>query len=128
MLVAGFTAFCAVASAAEERIWTSRKGVDIKAQLLRVEGDKAVLVTTEPREGRVDIEDLSLRTEMLARSNGCLGLAETLQALSLPEEAGTSHLEQLKENLETAVAEERYEDAAGIRDKIRELEHHTTQN
>ena len=46
----------------------------------------------------------------------------------LPEKSGTSHLEQLKENLETAVAEERYEDAAGIRDQIRELEHHTTQN
>ncbi len=44
------------------------------------------------------------------------------------QEASPSELEQLKDSLEIAVSEERYEDAAGIRDRIRELEHQTTQN
>ncbi len=45
-----------------------------------------------------------------------------------PVESDVSHLDQLREKLELAVSEERYEDAAGLRDEIRELEHHTTQN
>ena len=46
--------------AAEERIWTSRKGADVTAQLLRVQGGNAILVTPEPREISLRVEDLSL--------------------------------------------------------------------
>jgi len=41
---------------------------------------------------------------------------------------GSSELEKLRKSLDEAVLEERYEDAAGIRDKIREMEHHTASN
>ena len=49
-----------VAQAAEERVWVTRKGEHHTAQLLRVEGSNAVLVTPAPKELRVKIEDLSL--------------------------------------------------------------------
>lgn len=39
-----------------------------------------------------------------------------------------SELEQLKEGLEKAVSEERYEDAAGLRDRIRQIEHNSSSN
>ncbi len=51
---------CCPASAAEERVWTSRKGADVTAQLLRVEGDEAVLITPQLRTITLRIEDLSL--------------------------------------------------------------------
>ena len=44
------------------------------------------------------------------------------------EETDESRLEQLKAGLEQAISEERYEDAAEIRDSIRELEHHSSHN
>ena len=48
------------AQAADVRIWTSRQGSTIEAQFSRVEGDSAVLVTPEPKEIKVKVEDLSL--------------------------------------------------------------------
>lgn len=45
-----------------------------------------------------------------------------------PSPTGVSELEKLKKSLDEAVLEERYEDAAGIRDKIRELEQRTASN
>jgi bifunctional DNase/RNase len=44
------------------------------------------------------------------------------------DETDESRLEQLKAGLEQAISEERYEDAAEIRDSIRELEHHSSHN
>ncbi|MEM1083831.1 MAG: hypothetical protein AAGI48_06885 [Verrucomicrobiota bacterium] len=46
--------------AAETRIWTSRKGSNLEAQLLNVEGEKVTLLTPESRELELKIEDLSL--------------------------------------------------------------------
>ena len=46
----------------------------------------------------------------------------------LAETPQVSELDKLKESLAKAVSEERYEDAAGIRDRIRQIEHQTTQN
>jgi bifunctional DNase/RNase len=37
-------------------------------------------------------------------------------------------LERLRSDLETAIAEERYEDAAEVRDRIREIERHSNHN
>ncbi|WP_308988143.1 hypothetical protein [Roseibacillus persicicus] len=48
------------AQAADLRVWTSRQGSTIEAQLSRVDGDFAVLVTPEPKEIKVKVEDLSL--------------------------------------------------------------------
>lgn len=52
------------------------------------------------------------------------------EAAGKEQSAGTggSELEKLRKNLDDAVVEERYEDAAGIRDKIRQLEQHTASN
>jgi len=46
--------------AAESRIWTSRKGSNIEAELLKVDGEVVVLVTKETKEIKVKMEDLSL--------------------------------------------------------------------
>ncbi|MEP4078844.1 hypothetical protein [Haloferula sp.] len=48
------------AQAAETRTWTSRKGSNIEAQLLKVEGSEVVLLTPESREIKLKVEDLSL--------------------------------------------------------------------
>lgn len=48
------------AQAADLRIWTSREGSTIEAQLSGVDGDSAVLVTKEPKEIKIKIADLSL--------------------------------------------------------------------
>lgn len=53
-------ALSAIGSAAEERVWTSRKGADVTAQLLRVEGGVAVLITPQLKTVKLKIEDLSL--------------------------------------------------------------------
>jgi hypothetical protein len=45
---------------AETRTWTSRKGSNIDAQLLRVDGEGVVLLTPESREIKLKVEDLSL--------------------------------------------------------------------
>ncbi len=47
-------------NAADLRIWTSRQGTTIEAQLSRVEGDSAILVTPAPKEIKLKIADLSL--------------------------------------------------------------------
>ena len=46
--------------AAETRTWTSRKGSNLEAQLLKVEGQEVVLLTPESREIKLKVEDLSL--------------------------------------------------------------------
>ncbi|MGB6221880.1 MAG: hypothetical protein WBG04_12670 [Haloferula sp.] len=46
--------------AAETRTWTSRKGSNIEAQLLKVEGKEVILLTPESREIKLKVEDLSL--------------------------------------------------------------------
>jgi hypothetical protein len=46
--------------AAETRTWTSRKGSNLEAQLLKVEGEEVVLLTPESREVKLKVEDLSL--------------------------------------------------------------------
>ena len=46
--------------AADLRIWTSRKGSTIEAQLSKVDGDSVVLLTAEPKEIKLKISDLSL--------------------------------------------------------------------
>lgn len=46
--------------AADLRVWTSRQGSTIEAQLSRVDGDSAVLVTPEPKEIKIKVADLSL--------------------------------------------------------------------
>lgn len=46
--------------AADLRVWTSRKGSTIEAQLTGVDGDSAVLLTPEPKEIKIKIADLSL--------------------------------------------------------------------
>ena len=57
--VAGFLLALSV-QAAETRTWTSRKGSNIVAQLLRVEGKEVLLLTPESRELKLKVEDLSL--------------------------------------------------------------------
>jgi hypothetical protein len=46
--------------AADLRVWTSRQGSTIEAQLTGVDGDSAVLLTQEPKEIKIKIADLSL--------------------------------------------------------------------
>lgn len=46
--------------AADLRVWTSRQGSTINAQLSRVEKDAVILITPEPKEVSVKIADLSL--------------------------------------------------------------------
>jgi hypothetical protein len=48
------------APAGEMRVWTSRKGTNLEAELLKVEGDSVTLVTAEAKQVKVDLEDLSL--------------------------------------------------------------------
>ena len=48
------------APAGEIRVWTSRKGTNIEAEILKVEGKVAILVTKEAKEIKVKVEDLSL--------------------------------------------------------------------
>ncbi|MFC7335543.1 hypothetical protein ACFQY0_00020 [Haloferula chungangensis] len=53
-------ALAMVAQAAETRTWTSRKGSNVDAQLLKVEGSEVILLTPESREIKLKVEDLSL--------------------------------------------------------------------
>lgn len=46
--------------AAETRIWTSRKGSNIEAEMLKLEEETVVLVTPEAKEIKVKFRDLSL--------------------------------------------------------------------
>ena len=46
--------------AAENRVWTSRKGSNLEAQLLSVDGNEVVLMTGEGREIKLKVSDLSL--------------------------------------------------------------------
>ena len=49
-----------LAQAADLRVWTSRQGSTIEAQLTGMDGDSAVLLTDEPKEIKIKIADLSL--------------------------------------------------------------------
>ncbi|MDP4626058.1 MAG: hypothetical protein NWT08_13080 [Akkermansiaceae bacterium] len=50
----------AFGNAAESRIWTSRQGTTIEAELLAADASSATLVTKEAKQIKLDIEDLSL--------------------------------------------------------------------
>jgi hypothetical protein len=65
LVTVGLTlSFLPASEAAEERTWVTRKGGHHTAQLLRVDGANAVLITPELREVPVEIEDLSLVDRM----------------------------------------------------------------
>ena len=59
-LILSMLAGSLLAQAADLRTWTSRQGSTIEAQLLRVDDGSAVLVTPEPKEIKIKVEDLSL--------------------------------------------------------------------
>ena len=91
-------------TAAEERVWTSRKGADVTAQLLRVEGENALLVTPEPREIKLKIEDLSLvDRHYLVEYGGANPKILSSSKLGVPEADArdmTREFERLKDKLE----------------------------
>lgn len=59
-LLAALVALPAVLEAAESRLWTSRKGTNIEAQLVSVVEGEATLLTGEGREIKLKASDLSL--------------------------------------------------------------------
>ena len=61
LLLAGLTA---IGHSAEMRMWLSRKGGLMEAQLLNVQGDSVTLIDKESRETRIKMEELSLSDRM----------------------------------------------------------------
>jgi hypothetical protein len=61
MLLLGL-GFCfqSIAVAGESRIWTSRKGSTLEAELLKADATSATLVTREAKQINLKIEDLSV--------------------------------------------------------------------
>lgn len=113
--IASLTALLALAAgahlrAAEERVWTSRKGEDVTAQLLRVEGGEAILVTPEPREIEIPIEDLSLvDRQYLVEYGGADPKVITGSKLGVPEKEArdmTKDFKRLEEKLVLGDSEE----------------------
>ena len=79
-------AFTAVGTAAEERVWTSRKGADVTAQLLRVEGGEAVMITPGLKTVRLRVKDLSLVDRLyLVEYGGAEPDAITKSEVGVPE-------------------------------------------
>ena len=86
MVASGCLLFSAVGMAAEERVWTSRKGADVTAQLLRVDGDEAVLITPTLKTIKLKVEDLSLVDRLyLVEYGGVDPSAVTKSELGVPE-------------------------------------------
>jgi len=61
LLLAGLTT---IGQSAEMRMWLSRKGGQLEAQLLNVQGDTVTLIDKESRETRIKMEELSLSDRM----------------------------------------------------------------
>ncbi len=75
-----------VSIGAEERVWTSRKGADVTAQLLRVEGGEAILITPLLKTVTLKIEDLSLVDRLyLVEYGGVDPSAVTKSEVGVPE-------------------------------------------
>ena len=75
-----------VSIGAEERVWTSRKGADVTAELLRVEGGEAILITPLLKTVTLKIEDLSLVDRLyLVEYGGVDPSAVTKSEVGVPE-------------------------------------------
>lgn len=85
-IVATIAVLCCTAIAAEERVWTSRKGADVKAQLLRVDDGEAILITPQLKAIKLKIEDLSLVDRLyLVEYGGADPGAVTKSEVGVPE-------------------------------------------
>ena len=73
-------------SAAEVRVWTSRKGTNLKAELLRVVEKKVTLVTPEAKEVTLDVGDLSLADRQYLVESGSVDASVLVEGeLGVPE-------------------------------------------
>ncbi len=86
-LTAGLmAALVMTAAAAEKRVWTSRKGANVEAELLRVEGREVTLVTGDAKEVKLKAEDLSLADRQYLVEYGGADAAILVEGeLGLPE-------------------------------------------
>lgn len=73
-------------AAAEKRVWTSRKGTNLEAELLRVEGKEVTLVTGDAKEVKLAMQDLSLADRQYLVEYGGADAAILVEGeLGLPE-------------------------------------------
>lgn len=95
---------------------------DAIALALRVEAPIFVTEDVMDEAGRIlETTDKPVQTESTSNSTGKLN-SEKKEHHEIQQKQPTSPLEQLKALLEKAVEEERYEDAARLRDEIKRLE------
>lgn len=108
-----------------------REGTFIARLILHCDGEE-VEVDSRPS----DAIALALRTSspifvaesVMDEAGRVFTEAEAVMTSESENEAGEGQLDSLKEDLDKAVAEERYEDAAKIRDEIKRLENMHTEN
>lgn len=94
---------------------------DAIALALRVEAPIFVTEDVMDEAGRLLETDKSVHTESASNSTGELDTEKKIYHKTQQKQP-TSPLEQLKALLEKAIEEERYEDAARLRDEIKRLE------